>query len=124
MFLIKRLLTVSFIIALASCSLAYRIDLQQGNVVTQEMLDQLQLGMDKRKVRFIMGTPLVQDMFHADRWDFVYRMDRRRAELEQRHVVLFFKEGVLTDVQGDVAALPPSKSPPPPASMDGAEPLL
>ena len=50
----------------------YRIDIQQGNVVTRSMVDQLEIGMEKRKVRFIMGTPLLVDSFNPDRWDYLY----------------------------------------------------
>ncbi|RMG27455.1 MAG: outer membrane protein assembly factor BamE, partial [Gammaproteobacteria bacterium] len=50
----------------------YRIDIQQGNVVTQEQIDQLRPGMTREQVRYLLGTPLVQDTFHPERWDYVY----------------------------------------------------
>ena len=65
-------------LAISACSDAiripfvYRIDIYQGNIFSQEMVDQLKPGMTKRQVAFIMGTPLVEDAFHSDRWDYVY----------------------------------------------------
>ncbi len=81
----------------------YRIDIQQGNVVTQEMLAQLRPGMDKRKVRYIMGTPLVIDTFHQDRWDYIYSFRKGSSwTREQRRISLFFENGKLARVEGDV----------------------
>ena len=55
----------------------YRIEIQQGNFVSQEMVSQLKLGMSKDQVRFVLGTPLITDSFHADRWDYVFRRQLR-----------------------------------------------
>ena len=52
--------------------LLYKIDVQQGNVIEQEMLDKLQPGMDKGQVKFIMGTPVIVDPFHSERWEYIY----------------------------------------------------
>lgn len=90
-------------VGLSGCAWLYQIEVQQGNVVTQEMVDQLRQGMSKRKVRFIMGTPLIQDVFHANRWDYVYRLDRRLQKPEQRRVTLIFQEDSLSAVEGDVS---------------------
>ncbi|RME33385.1 MAG: outer membrane protein assembly factor BamE, partial [Gammaproteobacteria bacterium] len=91
----------------------YRIDVQQGNVVTQEMLAQLRPGMDKRKVRYIMGTPLVIDTFHQDRWDYIYSYRGGRSwTREQRRVSLYFEDDRLVRVEGDVRpAQGPLKAP-------------
>ena len=80
----------------------YRIDIQQGNVVTQEMIDQLEPGMDRRKVRFILGTPLLTDTFNADRWDYIYSYQRGGGERIQRRVSVHFENEKLTKVEGDV----------------------
>lgn len=84
----------------------YRMEIQQGNYITQEMVSQLKLGMTKDQVRFALGTPLINDVFHADRWDYVYM--RRRAqtrELEQRNLTVFFgADGRLSRLEGDVVA--------------------
>ena len=81
---------------------AYRIDVQQGNVVTQEMLAQLTPGMDKKKVTFIMGSPVILDTFHADRWDYVYSFQPGHDKPEMRRVTLFFEDDKLVRAAGDV----------------------
>lgn len=88
----------------------YKIDIQQGNVLTQDMVGQLRPGLSKDQVRFILGTPILMDMFHGDRWDYVYRMQKgATGEVEMRRFSTFFDaDGRLTRVAGDVAALQPS----------------
>lgn len=101
------LIFVSLLAACSSTSLTYRIDVRQGNMVTQEMAAQLKMGQTKDQVRFILGTPLIADMFHADRWDFVYRFrpGNDYSDVEQRHLSVFFEKGKLVGVGGDVLAL-------------------
>jgi outer membrane protein assembly factor BamE len=91
----KLLLTsLSFtgLIALAGCSFpgVYKIDIQQGNVVTQDMIDQLKPGMTRRQVRFIMGNPLISDTFHSNRWDYLYSMQPGGSQRQQERVSLKF----------------------------------
>jgi outer membrane protein assembly factor BamE len=92
----------------ASCGTAlptikpYKLDVQQGNVVTSAMLLQLRPGMTKSQVRFIMGTPLIQDSFHGNRWDYVYQMREKGKITEQRRVILDFENELLKTVRGDV----------------------
>ncbi|MCX7150657.1 MAG: outer membrane protein assembly factor BamE [Rhodocyclales bacterium] len=88
----------------------YRIDVRQGNFVTQEMVAQLKPGLTRDQVRFILGSPLVADMFHADRWDYVYRYRHGREEVQQRTLTVFFVDNKLTRVAGDVVAEDGSKS--------------
>lgn len=85
----------------------YKIDVRQGNYVTQEMVAQLKPGMTKDQVRFVLGTPLLTDMFHAERWDYVYRFKPGRAEAQQRRLSVFFEDGKLARVAGDVTAAEP-----------------
>lgn len=92
----------------ASAITPYKIDIRQGNYVTQEMVAQLKPGMTRDQVRFILGTPLVTDIFHADRWDYVYRFKPGRGEAEQRRLVVFFEENKLVRVAGDVVESDPS----------------
>ncbi len=94
-----------FSLFVSSCSL-YKIDVQQGNVVTQEMLDQLKLGMSARKVRFIMGTPLLRDSFHPNRWDYLFSFKAgSSANHQQRVISLFFDPNQqLIKIAGDVEA--------------------
>lgn len=82
----------------------YRIDVRQGNYVDQEMIAQLKRGMTRDQVRFVLGSPLVVDVFRHDRWDYVYRFKRGRGEAEQRIVSVFFVDDRLDHVEGDVQA--------------------
>ena len=90
-------------ILLAGCSVpgVYRINIQQGNQITQEMVDQLKPGMTEKQVRFVLGTPLIVDSFHPNRWDYVYRMDKPNEALVTKQLSLFFEDGSLQrfDVQ-------------------------
>jgi len=81
---------------------AYRIDIQQGNAVTQEMVGKLKPGMTRSQVRFALGTPLVVDPFRKDRWDYVYYYDKDGVPREYRHVVVLFKDDRLERLEGDV----------------------
>ena len=82
----------------------YKIDIQQGNVLTQEMVSQLKPGQTKDQVRFILGTPVLMDMFHANRWDYVYRLQKGSTGVaETRKFSVFFDaDGKLSRVSGDV----------------------
>ena len=81
---------------------AYRIDIQQGNVVTQDMVAKLQLGMTRSQVRYVLGTPLVTDIFHPDRWDYVYRLEQGGRLVEHRRIVAIFSSDKLLRIEGDV----------------------
>lgn len=103
-----RYLFILFALLCVSCGTAlptvkpYKLDVQQGNVVTSKMLLQLRPGMTKSQVRFIMGTPLVQDSFHSNRWDYVYQMREGGKITEQRRVILDFENELLKKIRGDV----------------------
>ena len=80
----------------------YRIDIQQGNFLSQEMVSQLKKGMTREQVRFVLGTPLVTDIFHADRWDYVFYRELPGDKKEQRNISVFFVQDKLDRVAGDV----------------------
>lgn len=82
----------------------YRMDVRQGNFVTKEMSSQLQPGQTKDQVRFILGSPLIADLFHGDRWDYVYLLQPGRGEQQQRRLSVYFADGKLVRVDGDVVA--------------------
>ena len=82
----------------------YRIDIQQGNFVSREMVSQLKEGMTREQVRFVMGTPMLTDLFHADRWDYPFRIRKGNGELTSSLVTIHFKENLL--VRFDGADLP------------------
>ena len=93
-------------VLMAGCSFpgVYRIDIQQGNQITQEMVDQLKPGMTDKQVRFILGTPLIKDSFHPDRWDYVYRLDKPNEPLIKKSLTVFFEDRKLTRFVVDLPA--------------------
>ena len=85
----------------------YKIDIQQGNYVTQDMVAKLKPGMTRAQVRFILGTPLVVDPFRSDRWDYVYLFKKGGGEVEQRRIAVIFENDKLKYVTGDVTGSQP-----------------
>lgn len=81
---------------LASCSAVpslapYKMDIRQGNFVTAEMRDKIKLGMSRAQVRYALGTPMISDVFHGNRWDYVYRLEHGRELIEQQRLTLYFE---------------------------------
>jgi len=121
-----RLLLLGFVL-LAGCgvgggdgkllSFVYRPDIQQGNVVEQAMLNRHSVGMSKSEVLDVMGTPLLIDPFHSNRWYYIYSLQGEGEDRRQRQVMLSFRGDRLSLVQGDVVA----QLRPPPAMPDPAE---
>jgi len=115
-------ISFAFALLLGGCSLTnpihslrpYQIDIQQGNEVTQAMLDQLKPGMTPSQVRFVMGTPLVVDPFHADRWDYVLRVEKAGRLIDRRRVTVVFRDGVLQGIEtgASVGAAPKEEGTP------------
>jgi outer membrane protein assembly factor BamE len=87
------------------------MEIQQGNYVSQDMVSQLRIGMSKEQVRYVLGTPLVADIFHGDRWDYVYYRESRRGPREGRKIAVLFENGKLVRVVGDVVAADPNAAP-------------
>jgi outer membrane protein assembly factor BamE len=79
----------------------YRIDIQQGNDITQDMISQLKPGMTKNQVAYVMGTPLIIDTFHPDRWDYIYSFHPGNGQREQRRITIYFKGESLDYINGD-----------------------
>lgn len=79
----------------------YKIGITQGNIITQEMIDQLRPGMTKRQVIFVMGTPLIRDPFRQDRWDYVYSFQPGGGVRGQERVSVFFENDQLLRFTGD-----------------------
>jgi len=90
-------------LALGACVPSYRADTQQGNVVTAEMVSTLKPGMTKRQVRYVLGTPLVTDPFHQDRWDYVYSFQKGSGQRSQQRLTVIFKDDALVSIEGDLA---------------------
>jgi outer membrane protein assembly factor BamE len=77
----------------------HRIDIQQGNVVTQEQLARVKPGMNRLQVRDALGTPLLADSFHPDRWDYIFTLRQQGNPVQRRNVVLFFEGDVLKSIE-------------------------
>jgi len=91
----------------------YRIDLPQGNYLTQETVDRVQQGMSREQVRFVLGSPLLRDLFHPDRWDYVFRYKFPNGDVEQRKVTVRFRDDRVVAVEAD--PLPQREDPSDPA---------
>jgi len=97
-----------FFIVIASFSILgctiHKLDVQQGNVITEDMVSRLSIGMTPRQVRFVMGTPLVEDPFHKNRWDYVYYFHPgdQRVFTEWKKVTVFFEEGQLAKIDSSL----------------------
>ncbi len=82
--------------------LIYRIDINQGNIFTQDMVNQLKPGMTKRQVAFVMGNPLVEDDFHKNRWDYIYSNEPGDEARVEKKLTVIFHNDQLTGIQGDL----------------------
>ena len=103
--LYRLLLIAGISVLLVACIRPYRMEIQQGNLTTEKEVAQLERGMSKREVRYIMGTPLVVDPFHQNRWDYFYSyLGSRDRRPEQRRITVVFTGDVLDRLEGDVVA--------------------
>jgi outer membrane protein assembly factor BamE len=95
--------------ALALTACVYRIDIQQGNLLDDEDIVQIEVGMTRSQVQFLLGTPMVADSFHRNRWDYAYYFRRGRSpDLIQRWVVVHFENDRVTRIDRDLALQPPA----------------
>ena len=105
------LLALPLLVAACGALSPYRMEIQQGNYVTQDMVAQLKPGLTRDQVRFVMGTPLLTDIFHEERWDYVFRRQRANSrEVEHLRIAVFFEDGKLKRVDGDTVASALGKS--------------
>ena len=97
----RLLATLALSLALAGCGpIVHRIDIQQGNLVAPETFAKLKTGMTKSEVRLLLGTPLLTDIFHANRWDYYFRNEKRGRLIEQNKFTVHFQEERLVRVEG------------------------
>jgi outer membrane protein assembly factor BamE len=101
---------------LASCSSGhlpsltpYKVEIRQGNLITQEMRAKLKLGMTQDQVKLLLGAPLISDVFHADRWDYFYSLEQQGKLVEQQRLTLYFTKDLLSRID-DATPLMPSES--------------
>ena len=97
----------------------HKIDIQQGNYVSQEMIGKLKPGMTRSQVRFVLGTPLVVDVFHNDRWDYVYLYQKGGEVTAHRRISVIFDGDKLARIDGDVV---PAASPGAASASSTAQP--
>ena len=103
---LKWMMTGCLLCAVAGCGSnfgfpgVYRINVEQGNVVNEEMVEKLRPGLNKRQVRYIMGTPLIEDSFHADRWDYRYLLRNGTETLMETRLTLWFDGDELARAEG------------------------
>ena len=105
-------------LALSGCGrLIYKIDVQQGNFVTQDVIARVKTGMTKAEVRQILGTPLIADIFHANRWDYYFSAEKNGRAGDRTLLSVFFENDRVVSVKGEgrPAARPPVGDSTPPA---------
>lgn len=90
------LILISFLI-LSACSV-YKIDVQQGNTIDEEKLSQLKPGMNEQQVQYLMGTAMLVDPFHPQRWEYVYSIRKGGENMKRKRITLIFKDGVLANI--------------------------
>ena len=92
--------------ALGKLPFVYRMTVQQGNILTEENVDRLEPGMTKSQVRYLLGTPMLEHMFHANRWDYTYTLRKGHEDMKKTRVTLFFEDDALIRVEGDLRPNP------------------
>ncbi|EPJ43798.1 MAG: smpA/OmlA domain-containing protein [Osedax symbiont Rs1] len=101
----KFLLLITSVIAISGCTQfpgVYKLDIPQGNILSQEAVNQLKPGMSPRQVQFIMGTPIIQDTFNENRWDYIYTMKAANQTPTLSRVTIIFTDGSLSNISGDL----------------------
>ncbi|QFT56296.1 outer membrane protein assembly factor BamE [Microbulbifer sp. THAF38] len=103
---LKFIAIASLCALLGACTLVkfpgvHRIEVQQGNIITQEMVDQLKPGMTRRQVQFVLGTPLLEDTYNPNRWDYINRVRDKKGKITQKRFSVYFEEDSLVATSGD-----------------------
>lgn len=101
--LLFTVLGVATLILASSCKVPgmHRPSLQQGNLLTQDMVDELEPGMTKEQVEFVLGRPVHLNTFNVNHWDYIYTLEDRRGKTTRRHLSVKFEDDVLTEIGGD-----------------------
>jgi len=107
---LSRLLACSaFGLAAAACSPIYKLDIQQGNLLSKSLVDSLKPGMTKRQVQLVMGSPSVVSPFDQNRWDYVSTLRRGNGRMEHKELTLYFEGDSLSKIEGDYFAENPQE---------------
>jgi outer membrane protein assembly factor BamE len=105
---ISQLIALS-LLAFGSSACVYRIDIQQGNLLEESAIEQAEVGMTKNQILFLLGTPMVVDSFHANRWDYTYYLKRGRSrDIERRWLIVYFDGDLVSRIEKDVSLDPSS----------------
>jgi len=92
---------------LLAAGCVYELDVQQGNKLEQADVEKVEIGMTRSQVRFLLGTPVISDSFHEDRWDYLYYFRPGRSDnAERRWLIVWFDDNEVREVQRDVEAQP------------------
>jgi outer membrane protein assembly factor BamE len=95
------------LVGLILTACVYRIDIQQGNLLDDDDISQVDLGMTRSQVQFLLGTPMVADSFHRDRWDYAYYLRRGRSpDVVQRWIIVYFENDRVTRIDRDAELQP------------------
>ena len=94
----KILISLSLALLLSSCAI-YKLDIQQGNTVSEQALAQLEQGMSKSQVKALLGTPLLADSFQSNRWDYIFYINKAGRQVERKDLVLHFSNNQLSRIQ-------------------------
>jgi outer membrane protein assembly factor BamE len=110
------------LVAAVAAGCVYRMDIQQGNLLDPEQVDQVEVGMTRSQVRFLLGTPMVIDAFEPDRWDYVYSLRRGHSrKVAKRHLVVWFEGDKVARIEEPIP-IPRPASPAPPAPASATTP--
>lgn len=102
-----RTLIITISVLLASCSnfsnylptfTPHKIEIRQGNLITQDMRDRIKVGMTQAQVKAALGAPLINDVYHANRWDYLYRFEQKGIVRDEQRLTLYFEQGVLARI--------------------------
>jgi len=107
---------IAAFLALSTSGCIYKLDVQQGNVVTQESASKLKKGMTKSEVRQLLGTPLLMDPFHGNRWDYFFSTEVRGKLVERNKLSVFFENDKLVSLTGDIKPAAPAPAASAPAA--------
>ncbi len=107
------ILLSSLLVLLGGCTSfsPYKMEIRQGNYITPEMRSKIKVGMSKQQVMSVLGSPLVSDVFHANRWDYIYRLEEQGKFVEQQRYTLFFERDFvkrIDDSEADGIAVKPA----------------
>ncbi len=103
-------LLLALCVLLAACT-PYKMDIRQGNYVAPEMREKLKIGMTRSQVHTLLGSPLLTDPFHPNRWDYVYRLEHESQLVEERRLTLYFSGDALKRIDESGMPAQPAAQP-------------